>query len=266
MCDGVVGGEEQRGAGQLVRAGDPPHRRHRPQLVAAALLPVLAAERGLGLDEAGREDVDPHGRREGVRVGLGEAEDPVLRRGVLRGPRAAADDHRRADVDDRAAALVEHPRAELVRARHRALDVDGQHVVDGLLGHVAPRHLLAGHVADVVDHRVDLAELVERLRRRTPSRCPTSAMSAWNSAGAAPAASTRSGGLLGALPRAAVVDADGLGALLRGAEGDRRAEPGARSGDDDGAPLEAARDRDGARVGHDPPLCPRPPWSGRRLW
>ena len=54
--------------------------------------------------------------RERVGVGLGDAEQAVLRGGVLRRPGAAAHDHGRADVDDAAVALVEHPRAELVDA------------------------------------------------------------------------------------------------------------------------------------------------------
>ncbi len=57
---------------------------------------------------------------------------------------------------------VEHPRAELVDAEHRALDVDGEDVVDRLLGDVAPGHLLAGDVADVVDQHVDAVQPVER--------------------------------------------------------------------------------------------------------
>lgn len=68
-----------------------------------------------------------------------------------------------ADVDDRAVGLLQHAGAELVDAEHGALDVHGEDVVDGLLGEVAPGHLIARHVADVVDQYVQPAEAVEDL-------------------------------------------------------------------------------------------------------
>ena len=231
--------------GDLGRAGDAAHRRQRAQLVAAAGLPVLAAERRLGLDEPGREDVDPDRRRERVRVGLGGAEEAVLGRGVLRRTRAAADDDRRADVDDRAVALVEHPLPELVDARHGALDVDGEDVVDRLLGDVPPRHLLARDVADVVDQHVDLAERLERgVGHRRDLRPLDDVGLQQHGLGALGAHAF--GGRLRTGGRAAVVDADGAGALLRGADGDLGAEAGAGAGDDDGATLEAPRDGEGS--------------------
>jgi len=42
----------------------------------------------------------------------------------------------------------------------RALDVDGEDVVDRVLADLVPRRLLGGHVADVVDEHVDVAGLV----------------------------------------------------------------------------------------------------------
>ena len=59
---------------------------------------------------------------------------------------------------------LEHALSELVHHQHRALDVDGEHVVDRLLGDLAPGRLLGGHVADVVDEHVERAERVEGLR------------------------------------------------------------------------------------------------------
>src|SRR5580692_4374847 len=106
---GVLAGQEERGAGHLFRLGDVVHRGHRAQRVAAAVLVVLAAQHPLGLHEPGCEHVDPHLGREGVRVGLGEADDAVLGGGVLRRPGAAAHDDGRADVDDR-------PSSEIGRA------------------------------------------------------------------------------------------------------------------------------------------------------
>ena len=68
------------------------------------------------------------------------------------------------------ALALDHPDAELVHHQHRALDVDGQHVVDRLLGHLAPRVLARGHVADVVDERVDVAGLVGHPLDLVPAR------------------------------------------------------------------------------------------------
>jgi hypothetical protein len=90
-----------------------------------------------------------------------DPDQPVLAGGVDRGARAAADDHGRADVDDRAAGLaLEHPHAELVDHQHRSLDVDVEDVIDRRLVEFAPGVLRGGHVADVVDEHVEIAGLV----------------------------------------------------------------------------------------------------------
>ncbi len=57
--------------------------------------------------------------------------------------------------------LLEHPRPELVRHEQGALDVDVDDTVEGLLGELAPRHLLGRHVADVVDEHVEHAGRLE---------------------------------------------------------------------------------------------------------
>ena len=154
--------------------------------------------------------------------------------------------------------------AELVDARHRALDVDGQDVVDRLLGDVAPRHLLARHVADVVDQR-------RRPRRASSNACvghrrdlrplddvglQQHGLGAGSRARARRCASAPG-------RRAAVVDADGAGALLRGPDGDLGAEAGAGSGDDDGAALEATRDRDRGEGGSRSPTLSPPRVVGK---
>ena len=51
----------------------------------------------------------------------------------------AAHDHGRADLHDVAVALLEHPLAELVRHEERALDVDVDDGVEGLLRELVPR-------------------------------------------------------------------------------------------------------------------------------
>ena len=129
---------------------DPPHRGQRAQLVAPAGLPVLAAERGLGLDEPGAKMLTRTVGANACAYDLVMPRIPYFAAAYC-GARALP---RTMTVEPMltiaAVALVEHPAAELVHAQQRALDVDGQHVVDRLLGDVAPRHLVAGDVADVV--------------------------------------------------------------------------------------------------------------------
>src|SRR3984957_12247042 len=239
---GVLAGQEERGAGHLFRLGDVVHRGHRAQRVAAAVLVVLAAQHPLGLHEPGCEHVDPHLGREGVRVGLGEADDAVLGGGVLRRPGAAAHDDGRADVDDRpAAALLEHARAELVRADQRALDVDGEGVVDRLLGDVPPRHLLARHVPHVFDQHVEPPEVVEYQVGHGLDLRPVGDVGP-HEEGLAPRGLDARGGLPRASLRAAVVHGD-VGALLRRAHRDLGAEAGACAGDQDSLASEPLGER-----------------------
>lgn len=115
--------------------------------VAPARLPLRARQQRLGLHEAWGERVDPDCRSERLGVGLRDAEPPVLAGGVLRGTRAAANDHGRADVDNRAASALHHPLSELMHHQHRALDVNREHGVDRLLGHLGPGGLTRCHVA-----------------------------------------------------------------------------------------------------------------------
>src|SRR6266545_1583277 len=111
---GVLGGEEECGAGHDLGRRDLSERGLGDQFLASPALPVLALQGGAGLHEARGEGVHPHGRREGTGVRLGHPDQPVLRGGVLGRPRAATDHHGRADVDDVAVTLLHHPLAELV--------------------------------------------------------------------------------------------------------------------------------------------------------
>ena len=173
--------------------------------LAPSRFPLRAGQQRLGLYEPGRESVDANLWCERLRVGLGDPEQAVFARGVLRCTRTATDNDRRTDVDDRAAVALRHPLAELVHHQHCPLDVDGQHVVDRLLGDLRPRGLPRGHVTDVVDQHVDTAALVERELRHTPDVAPGRDVALDQErlrAGVADAV----GGALRSLRRAAVVD------------------------------------------------------------
>ena len=126
-----------------------------------------------------------------------------------------------------------------MHAQQRALDVDGQHVVDRLLGDVAPRHLLARDVADVVHQDVDAAELFEGGVGHRLDLCPVDDVGLQQDGGAA-LGRHPVGGPFCSVCRAAVVDADRAGTFLGGAYGDLGAEAGAGAGNDHRPALEAA--------------------------
>ena len=152
----------------------------------------------------------------------------------------AAHDHGRADLDDVAVALLQHPLAELVRHEQRALDVDVDDRVERLLGELVPVHLLARDVADVVDEHVERAERRPDLVGHALDLVPRADVGLHEdavAAGLADALERR----LGARLRRAVVHGD-LGALLRGAHGDLGAEAGAGAGDEHGLAREAGED------------------------
>ncbi len=205
-----------------------PGRRRGGELLAPARLPVGPAQDRIGLHEPRREGVHPHVRREGLGVGLRDPQDAVLARGVLRRAGAAAHDHGRADVHDGAALLLEHALPELVGHQHRPLDVDGKHVVDRLLRQLAPRRLLRRHVADVVDQRVERAELVEHPGCHAPDVVPRGDVPLHEERLRACVAHPRCR-LLGPRGGAAVVHDDGSRPLGRRAGRDLRAEAGAGS-------------------------------------
>jgi hypothetical protein len=127
-----------------------------------------------------------------------------------------------------------------MHAQHRALDVDREDVVDRGLGDVAPGHLLAGDVADVVHQGVDAVQLFERGVGHGLDLLPVDDVGLEQHRGAA-CRRDPVGRPLGSVGGAAVVDADRAGALLSGAYRDLGAEAGAGAGDDNGPPLEAAR-------------------------
>jgi hypothetical protein len=158
---------------------------------------------------------------------LRDPEQPVLAGRVDRRPRRAAHDHRRADVDDRAAgAAVEHPHAELVDHQQRAPDVHVEDVVERRLVELAPTRLRGGHVADVVDEHVDVSGLLRHPLDLLPGR---DVALHERRLGARVAHACR--GLLRTLRRRAVVHDHPRGPFLRGPLGQRRAEARPGAGD-----------------------------------
>ena len=162
----AAAGEARYSAAAATSAGVP----QRPSGVDSATErrnPASASSRERGLDPARAQDVDPHRRRERARQALAVGEHAALDRaehlGI--GTGHAARDVVPAHVHDRAAAgLLAHHGAGRVRARDRALDVDGEQEVQLALpvpaGRVAGEHVGAG----VVDPHVEAAEPLARLR------------------------------------------------------------------------------------------------------
>jgi hypothetical protein len=142
-------------------------------------------------------------------------------------------------------------------------------VVDGLLGDVPPGHLLAGHVADVVDDRVDAAELGERGVGQGRHLGPGGDVGLQED-GVGALRADPFGGLLGAGFGGAVMDADHAGALLGGPDGDLGAEAGAGAGDEHRPAFEAAgegqrRERhDHLRFPTKYRICRSEAWEGLR--
>lgn len=93
-----------------------------------------------------------------LRQRLGQADEPRLGRGVVRLPGVAHQAGDRAYVDDPPAFRARHLPADRLAGVERALEVDGKHAVEVLLGHLQ-QQLVAGD-ACVVDEDVDAAEVL----------------------------------------------------------------------------------------------------------
>ena len=259
----AAAGEARYSAAAATSAGRPPAaQRRRLRHRAPELVVGLLRERGL--DPARAQDVDPHRRRERARQALAVGEHAALDRAEQLGIGAghAARDVVPAHVHDRAAAgLLAHHRAGRVRARDRALEVDGEQQVELALPVPAGR-LPGEHVgAGVVDPHVEAAQALARLRdeRLAAARVPRSARatSARPPAAAMPSATATRGRLA-----AAVRHEHG-----RAGAGERLGDPGAdaaaRARDDRAGPVEPGLARLRRRVRRDYPSSV-PPANGCR--
>src|SRR5205085_2727922 len=152
-----------------VRLARPPERdrlaeRREQLLVAAGDLPKQPRVRRSGTDDV---DVDAVAR-DFARERLDEADDAGLRRRV-HGFAARADAPRvGTDADDLAGLALDHRIEDGARAADRALQIDRQHAVPGLLLTLHERLDLVP--AGVVDEHVDRADALDRFGERVADR------------------------------------------------------------------------------------------------
>src|SRR6266851_9442571 len=157
---GVVGGEVERGIGDVARRREAAERNRGFEL-GTVLRRVGAHEgaeqRRLAGDRAKRVDADIV-RRELDRHGFGHDDRRALR-GVVDGEAGTRPEpRRRGGVDDDAAlALAAEQRHDVQRREIDRLDVDGEDLVDHRLGHFEHRHV-AMRDAGIVDHDIELRE------------------------------------------------------------------------------------------------------------
>ena len=148
----------------------------------------------LGLDRPRADRVDADADvAELHRELLGQVQQRGLAGAVGHAQRARAQARDRRDVDDRAAAGLEHLGHAGLRAQERAVEVGVEHVAE--LGVAGLHHRLEDGDAGVVDELVDAAELRDDLRdaRARPARgCDTSACTASTASGRSNAATVRS--------------------------------------------------------------------------
>ena len=139
---------------------------------------MTALTRTVGTERVGEPD------RHRIHPGLGRRIGNDVPRGT-NGPRAA-------HVDDRAAARVDHPLADQRREAERSLEVDGDHLVEQVLGDLGqpPVH---GRDTGVVHEHVDAAEVsVDPIDKRLELiPVPDMARAAGGFDSVAPAASRR---------------------------------------------------------------------------
>ena len=162
---GGLAGQEDRGAGHLLRPGPPVHR-HRGDrgLPGGLVFPEVAVQLGRGPAGAQRVDPDAAGRPlDGER--LGQRDQARLGRAVRGQERCRAHPGHGRDVDDRAAAPFRQVLADRVAHVHGRVEVQPDQLVPAGQPEIQERHHEAGP-AGVVHHDVQVAQLVDRPRHR----------------------------------------------------------------------------------------------------
>src|SRR5581483_7664932 len=149
---GLLRGEEHDRARHLVGLAEPAEE---DRVADRGREPRQAGRRHLGGDQAGRDAVRADAAR-GEEAGhaLREGDEAALRRGVVRGPRAAVLPAHGADVHDGAARA--EPAERLLRHDERAAEVHGEHLVPVGVGDPVEVGRLVD--AGVVHEDVDPAE------------------------------------------------------------------------------------------------------------